>query len=66
MPQFGDVISIGWVESLAPLGERADDKAADGQEKEEPARPVSQKPHEAPACSARRRIGPEVASPGFP
>ena len=55
MPQFGDVISIGWVESLAPLGERADDKAADGQDKEEPARPVSQEPHEAPACSAVKR-----------
>src|SRR5262249_20099247 len=52
MPPFGDLISIGWVDPLAPLGERADDKAADGQDKEEPARPVSQEPHEAPACSA--------------
>jgi hypothetical protein len=51
IPPFGDVISIGRVDPLAPLGERAEDKAADGQDKEEPAHPVSQEPHEIPACS---------------
>ena len=56
MPPFGDLISIGWVDPLAPLGERADDEAADGQDKEEPARPVSQESHEAPACSAAEPV----------
>ena len=55
MPPFGDLISIGWVDPLAPLGERADDKAADGQDNEEPARPVSQEPHEAPLWSGTSR-----------